>query len=337
MKKTTKFLMAALPVALAAQASAQTTAVTDPVGYITAQAFGNRLSLIGAPLAEAVLFQGAITAIDDASISVDGTPFTADQFNGAGNPHLVEIISGTGAGAWTNITSTAAGSIGSEDDMTVFAAVGDDIIIRRHNTIGSVFGEANEAGLTPGDQAANADQIVFFDAASGQSSVIFFSNLAAPFDGWRDPAFNDATNVAIEPQQGIQILRSAAAQQDITVVGHVRTTPLQVSIFNDLNTVAINAPVGISLNDSGLFTGDAATGVQAGDQAANADEVIVFEDDGSQAVYFYSNLAAPFDGWRDSAFNDVGDVVLGEGDSVIVLRKGGGDFAWTVPAPTIGN
>jgi len=42
-------------------------------------------------------------------------------------------------------------------------------------------------------------------------------------------------------------------------------------------------------------------------------------------------------GETDSAFNDVGDVVLGEGDSVIVLRKGGGDFAWTVPAPTIGN
>ena len=84
MKHHLSLIIGAASLAVAAGSHAQT-ATTDPVGYITVNVRGSAsgLSFISPSLVNKVEFAGTISAINATSITVSGTPFTADQFNGA--------------------------------------------------------------------------------------------------------------------------------------------------------------------------------------------------------------------------------------------------------------
>ena len=333
---------------------AQTTATTDPAGFITAAVAGGgsvaspRLSLISPTLMQPVAWQGAITAFSSPakSLTVAGTPWTANQFNGAAGLHFVEIISNTGAanpipGFWANILTTGTNVITTDVDMSAYAVVGAAIRIRKHVTIGSFFGATNSAGFLASDDASTADEVLVYSGAASTSYFYFTGGGGFPA-GWYDAAFNlnpgQAENVAIAPFQGVVIKRKAAAALNIVSIGSVKTGNTLTPVQNALNVLGTVSAKGLTLGNSGLYTGNPATGVKASDDPSTADEVTIYTPTG-QTNYFYFTGGGGFAaGWYDSAFNATApldsSVAIPAGTSVVVNRKGGGSFNWPLPSPT---
>jgi uncharacterized protein (TIGR02597 family) len=336
MKNHLSLIVGAVALAAAAGSYAQT-ATTDPVGYITINVRGSAsgLSFIAPSLVNKVEFAGTISAITTTSITVSGNPFTADQFNGANGAFYVEITSGANAGAWTNITSTTTNSIGTADDMDVFANAGDTIKIRKHITVADFFGATNTAGFQSGDQIGVADEIRILNSETKAINKLFYYN-----DGvaqqWVTENFDDAFNIVIEPQQGLFVVRKNAAALSFVRVGHVKTGPTKLSVDTGLNIVAVPRAVGtaFTLGNSNLRTGSTATGVQAADNIAGADVIRISQPTGVLKNYFFYDDGVAQQ-WVDEDFNDATGVNLNEGTSFVLVRKPASSFPWTVPAETI--
>ncbi|MEO6787473.1 MAG: hypothetical protein ABI318_15180, partial [Chthoniobacteraceae bacterium] len=137
--KTTALLLrplaaAALVLFAAPHASFAQTATTDPVGFITLNVSGNgsvanpSLSLVSPTLTNPISWQGSITAVSGTTITVSGTPWTTDQFDGAAGSYYVEIVSTANpaiSGTLVDIIATTTSTITT--GQTTGAAIGDTI------------------------------------------------------------------------------------------------------------------------------------------------------------------------------------------------------------------
>lgn len=337
MKHKVSLLTGTLLVAVATGAFAQT-AVTDPVGYITINVAGtaaaSTYSAIAPTLVNKVDFSGVVTAIsgDGKTLTVSG--LTAGAFN---TGYWVEVTNGAGEGAWTNVVSNTATTIVTADSMTPFITAGTSTIkVRQHVTIANFFGATNTAGLQGGADAGLADEIVFLgDRGVAAQNVTVFYDPSVP--GWFDGDFNAADTLPIEPGVGVLVKRKAHTNTSFIQVGHVKTGKSMTSVLQGPaannpgeNVVAVRSAVGVTLQGSGLFTGNTATGVRSGDDQGLADEVIQFVN-GVPKSYFHDGAA-----WNDGDFNPANTYVLAEGTGIYILRKQAvGDFVWTSPAVTI--
>ena len=154
---------------------------------------------------------------------------------------------------------------------------------------------------------------------------------------WRpvgDALFGDANNVIVHPDAGIIIKRKDPSDLPVKILGTVKEGATSLSVVEGFNVISNVSPVNVTLADSGLFTGDATTGVKSAQSPASADEVVLFDPDTQSSVgYFYSTFGEAK--WRpagDALFGDANDVELPAGTAVIINRKSGnGDFAWQVP------
>lgn len=332
----------------------QSEATTDPVGIIelTVPAGGSvnspKIALISPTLTQPILWQGAITAISGTTITVANAPWTDNQFNGAAGNHYVEIVSTAvpaRSGTLCDITTTTASSITTNIDLTtptVHAAVGDTIRIRKDVTIANIFGAANSAGLLASDDPTIGDEVYVYD---GSSSAAYFYFTGAPPEypaGWYDSAFQlapgAAEKVVIGPHQGVVIKRKAATALNFTFSGSVKTGNTLFPIVNGVNVLGTVSARGFTLNDSGLYTGNPATGVRATDDPTTADEVIIYTAN-SQTSYFYYNGGQGYNsGWYDSAFSTTSPigaaVTIAPGSAFVLKRKGGANFNWALPSPT---
>lgn len=354
--KTTIYSLAAASL-LGAAANAQSTA-TDPVGFHTldvigADANGPRFSLLSAGLINPIEVATTSESIDTTTLTSTGSfagvaygtnPGTATE--PAYIAYYVEITDGAEAGLWANITASDDDTLTLDKNLS--AASGAKFAVRKHVTIGDLFGYANEAGLDPGDQAAVADEVSLF--ANGASQVFFYDDTPG-FEGWIDAAFNERQNTPIEPQQAVYVQRKVAGNISFTRAGHVKIGPTKLDVNPGFNTLANPRAVGFDDNSTPVFTlgtsglfdaADLVNSVDPGDAPAVADEIIVNEyDAGADAinffVYFYDDTPG-FEGYIDAAFAVKDDVVLDNGKGFLLNRKAnltGTAFTWTVPAETI--
>ena len=341
---------------------AQTTATTDPVGFITLSVKGGgsvaspTLSLISPTVTQPISWQGAITGVSSSggntTITVSSTPsapWTVNQFNAPNGSFYAEIVTVTPnnhvTGALAVITATTTSTITVTGNLTspsVFAQVGDTLRIRKDMTIADVFGVANTAGLLASDEGATADEVLIYDGAAFSS--YFYYNGGAPGypNGWYDTSFllspGVAQNVVIGPHQGVIIKRKAIGALSFTSNGAVKTGNTLFPVVNGLNVLGTASSKGLTLGTSQLYTGSAVTGVKPSDEGATADEVVIYTATG-QTNYFYYNGGAPGypDGWYDSAFllspGAAANIVIAPGTSFVINRKGGPSFNWSLPSP----
>ncbi|MFT5106366.1 MAG: hypothetical protein ACI9UA_001989 [Pseudoalteromonas tetraodonis] len=357
--KTTIYALAAASL-MGAAANAQSTA-TPPVGFHTLQvlgadANGSRYSLVCAGLINPIDVASAAESITDSALTATGA-FAGQSYGenpgGATEPayiaYYVEITDGAEAGAWANITASDDDTLTLDRDLSAAGGTAK-FAIRKHVTIGDLFGYANEAGLDPGDQAASADEVSLF--SNGLSQVFFYDDTAG-FEGWIDAAFNERQNTPIEPQQAVYVQRKVAGNVSFTRAGHVKTGPTKLDINAGYNALANPRAVGSDDNDAPVFTlgtsglfnaADTVNSVDPGDSPAVADEIIVNEYDAntdivSFFVYFYDDTV-DFEGWINAAFEVKDDVVLDNGKGFLLNRKAnltGTPFVWTVPAEVIAD
>jgi hypothetical protein len=334
MKLTYSLIAAALACGLA---SAQTTAYTTPVGYITHSITGAvggnaAYTLLSPTLVQPVTWAGTCSA------APSGSDITASSAlpGGIDVQYYVEITEGASAGWWSTVASVAGNTITVTDTFPSGIASGAKFVVKKHNTISSFLG-ANLPGLDPGLGLDDADEIQILDASAQAISSYFYALAAdgAPVDGWYDSGGNAADNVVIVPGTSVMAVRKVEGNKTFASTGEVKTTPTQVDVFVGYNWLAPMRATGVTLVNSGLNTGNTATGVQQGIDLS-VDEVQFIPESQSIAAYFAADFAqAGVEGWYDSGGASADTVLMDAPYGIQLVRKFNGAAVWTVPAITI--
>lgn len=318
---------------------AQSTATTTPVGFISETVAGGtlaspQLTLISPTLTQPIVFQGTISAISGTTITVSGANWTGGQFNGTNGEYFVEVFSATKAGALSDITATGTNTVTTADNLTAFVTVGDSIAIRAHVTLDKFLGANNTFGLLASNDGSTADEVWVYDGAT-HAIYWFYDGSLGGAAGWYDLNFNPAGSTIIGPHQGVVIKRKAAGAVTIVSTGTVKTGNTLFPVYNGLNVLGTVSAQGLTLDNSGLYSGNSA--LKASNDGSTADEVSIYSINNNvvshKNYWYYDGSLGGAAGWYDLNFNPAGSVVITPGSSIVVNRKGGGAFNWTLPSP----
>jgi uncharacterized protein (TIGR02597 family) len=322
-------------------AQAQTTATTDPVGFITMAIAGG--GAVGAPvytytalgLLKAVAFQSTTTSVGNDTTLVDPNSTWTDGLyntNGATPPsHFVEITSGPGAGTQYDITGTTASThtlnLGGPLLSTITS--GASYKIRPHWTIAGVFGTTNQNGLSGGN-INSADQILLYRGAG--YVTFYYQTSGAGGTGWRKKgdSFADASNNVIYPDDGILIARQQSAPVSLVVSGAVKTGQTSIPVVSGYSLLGNVYAAGMTLTNSNLYTGNASTGLASGN--INTADQVMFWNGAGFDTYYYQTSGAGGTGWRKKgdSFTDASGTAIPVGAALFVSRTGA-PFNWVAP------
>ena len=352
MKSSTQFLRC-LTVALVGSCAAfcptlvaQTTATTDPVGFITLTVAGtggtvaSQLSFLGTGLTRSVEYQGSAEAVGTASLTDNDATWTDNQFNGANGAYFVELTSGAGAGTTYDIATTVqlTKTITTVQNLAAGVTAGVTFKIRKHWTIASVFGAANEAGLQAGT-ATDADVIRVYNGTGYDG--YYYATAQPPFitAGWRKVSGGntDYAGQRLYPDDGLLLTRKQVSNVPVVLMGAVKTGVTSFPVLSGLNIVANPYAAPMTLGTSVLYTGNSVTGISSGPAGgATTDEVRIYNPStGNYDAYYYATAQPPFitAGWRKigGGNTDQVGVTIPVGSSILVTRKAAGNFDWVSP------
>jgi hypothetical protein len=321
-------------------ASAQETATTDPVGFVTVgitagTGSAKRSTLFSVPLMEtesiAGQVAGTITGVTANTISNSNAGWTPGALSQPATPYLIQITSGAAEGRLFLIASSAstggaivgtantatAVTVSSADtaqvDLTSLGIVPgtDTYKIYACDTLSSFFGTPATTGILGGTSAANADTVVV--VVNGTTSTYFYNTTASRwarvFTG--SP---DASNVPLVPYYGVQYSRLGNTALSFVVTGGVPTEPRKVAVKNSGTTLVSQFwPTESTLQSSGL-----SSVVTSGASAAAADTVVLTSN-GAALTYFYdgTNWRRVFTGSPIS-----NTIPIPVGATVQIVRKG---------------
>lgn len=326
-------------------ANAQTTATTDPVGFTTLTVRGkanagasNRNNFISLNMQRAPAFQGVISSVSvDGSgrsvLTISGASFTANQFNGTGNAHYVRLTSGSNAGQVSEVVATTASTITVIDNINDAITAGSTAFsVTPYWTLNTAF---PSGGGLQGSSSASAADTVTIIPPSGASLTYFYNSTA---NQWRRGT-TDSSNIIIPPGSGMQVIRKQVGDVSIVLAGHVTIGSVEGIVgaagAGSRNSFLANPfPLASkTLAQSGLYTGNSATGVVGGTSAAAADTVTIFDPStGVANSYFYNTTANQ---WRRGT-TDSSNVTIPDGAAIQITRKANrGEFSWFIPQPTM--
>lgn len=326
-------------------ANAQSVATT-PVGAISfssaaAPVGGQSYAYNAISLVKPILFVGTLDSqVNGATTTVgdtDGAWATAALNSGSRYPtHYVEILSGPAAGLTFDIISSDAAtkSLVLDSNLTSFNVVGSTYHVRKHWTLGDLFGVATPVGIKRGN-ATTADLVSVWTGAGYTS---FYHRQSATQNGWRstNSVSEDESLAVVYPEQGVFFKRMDPTPLNVTYVGEVRPEMFGVSIAQGFNLISALSAKDITLADSGLFTGVNSSGVKPGN-ATTADTISIWN--GSAFVsYYVRSTGAGLQGWRstDNVTADASLTVIPAGSSVVVRRKTDvPSFVWSRPAQSL--
>lgn len=313
---------------------AQTTATTDPVGFVTVTvAAGDgstkKNTLFSLPLLETDVSlsgqtAGIITGVTANTISNSNAGWTAGELSQASSPYLIMITSGAAKGRMFLISSATPNTASTvtvsptdalQVDLTTLGIVDgtDTYKIFACDTLSSFFLTPALSGVMGGTNAKDGDSVVI--VSNGAASTYYFSNT---LNRWTRSAFGnpDASNTPLLPYYGIQYQRLANSGLSFVITGAVPTVDRKVSIKNSGTTLLSQYwPVESTLSALGLQT---ISGWKTGANAKVADSVILTSN-GTASTYFYDGT-----NWRRAAFgNPISDnTVIAVGTSVQISRLG---------------
>jgi len=314
MKKVPLFVFFSL--AITGLGFAQTTAATDPVGFVSISVPAASDYSLGFPLHRPSEFQGVIQSISGNTITVAGTPgWSTSQFVYAqgtqAKTYYVQIDSGTKEGQYAKITANDATSItltlNSGDDLSNILTnaangTGDMISIIPYWTPSTLF-----SGMTPGTQ------LLLFP--SGTAGINLAASFAYVFSGssW----FQGATNVddaVLDLGLGLVLRNNSASVASVAVTGAVPMTANRY-LFRTLaantkqdNRFFFNSPVPEIIGNTGL-------GITPGDQLLVFDNTATGKNKAPVFSIVWSGSA-----WFQGATDVTATFALQPGTSYI-LRK----------------
>ena len=341
MKKTNLFAILALA-ATPAFLHAQTTNYSDVVGYTTLNVraktgAANALSFISLnvhrPVAlKSVVGTKSLNGSGQSVVALSST-LTANQFAGTGNKHYVRVTSGSNTGLISEITANDASSITLADNLDAVLENGvTQFEVRPFWTLATAF--PSGAGLKSGTSASAADTLTIINPLNGVADSYFYNSSASQ---WRK-GITDSSAVIIHPGSGILVTRKDSTAVSIVISGEVIGTTIQADVAGGTASasrwtyIANPFPAASkTLAQSGLYTGNPATGVVGGTSASAADNVTIYNPTtGVADAYFYNTSANQ---WR-KGITDSSNVTIPDGAAVVITRKANRvAFEWYIPSP----
>ncbi len=269
--------MAALCALAASPAYSQTTATSDPVGFITLTVKAGSDYRMSIPMVNAPVFTGRISQITGGNtIVVDAAnPFSASQFVYSSPTqrkyYYAMIASGTKEGMQLPITLNSQNSVtvslGSNSLSGVATgAAGDQVKIFAYHSLKSLITDQTTPAL-PDNQV----DVLTFDGniagvnVSASSVFTYFAGF-----GWYDGG-TASDDVYLEPGEGVIIRNRSASDLSISVLGNV---PVNKHYYL-LKTLAANTPQDIPIGYIGA--GEEALG-SAGLSLADGDSLLVYDN-----------------------------------------------------------
>jgi len=320
------------PPALAVIESATESFVATAMTIQSSGTSAPRISYFALPMISPVLYAGTVTAASFAPASMNdaNAVWIQNQFSGSNGLFYLEFVSG----AMADITSTDA----SNKTMTLASyppspiAPGSAYRIRKHFTLSDLFGASNSAGLLPGQNAAQADNILLHIPQTQETHTIFYSSVPG-FNGWYFDNYQPAGATAIYPEQGVMVRRKGPQNLTVYVNGATKQGTTMAPIFSGFNLVGtMKSKKALKLSESSLYTGNPSTGLAAASNPSSGDNLIMINPDLTTTTFFYSNFPG-FEGWYDSSFSFSGNAVIQPGTSFFIHRKSTlGLFFWNIPS-----
>lgn len=290
----------------------------------------NQTTLMAVPLVE-IVASGTVSAVAGTTYTLSSTP--ASLSNVLTTPHAIKITSRANQ-AGANAYGVAA-QITAQSGQNVTAAlstapnVGDEFVVYQLETIGSIFGATNTAGLLGGGTAGAADIVYLEDG--GVLTGYFYKNTTLGGMGWRLATNSSSPNqdgVVIKPNRGVLVIRKAGGSPisirftGDAMIGNERSTV--VTGFN-----LITNPFGKSTTLGDSFLKDYVTG---GGNAGAAD-LVYLESAGVLTAYFFKNTTLGGTGWRIAGTSTPADSVVIAADKAILFKEQSGTVSFTLPEP----
>ena len=330
------------------------TVSTDPVGFITLTIKGTAtsegLSAISVPMLSSSLHSGVIYEVTGTTITDSNGSWATGDFATAdpnGNPsHYIEITNHTDP-TKVGVIYEITGSDGGNKTLTIASdaagLAGASYSVRKSRTLGDIFGDANESGLTAGSSSA-ADIIykVGIDGTGALAWQIYYYQEAPIFaggNGWRQlgkSASSSMQDVGVFPDEGLIIKRRSGSDVTVTLTGSVKTSNSRTAIQKGFNLVSLSYPVDSSLENLGLY--NAAGTLLTSGSSSTADRIYYVNDQGQFDIFYYQEapVFAGGNGWRKlgaSASTDQKDSVIPAGRSIVVLRRADTGIDWATNVP----
>jgi hypothetical protein len=274
------------------------TATTDPVGFTKFTIPKGRTAL-GVNLVNTSLITAAVTGNNSTSITLAGVT-NAGSLLSTDDAYYIEVVGGTdtiyiGDRVDVDVTATKAAAnntvalttTGEGNTLGTIASnslSGYRVALRKHVTIGQVFGTKGATPMQGGTTSTAADQIIFYKGNSMETYFLLRSPNGA-VEQWvmvnGGSASKDKT--IIYPGSGMFVNRVGNTTVEITFTGEVRTNSLARPLTAGYNLVANGFPVD-QTPASRLMT--YSNGFAGGTTSTAADRILTLQTNGSTDTYF---------------------------------------------------
>ncbi len=197
------------------------------------------VNLFGIPFYREVIFSGRPKSADRSVLSFEPGQWQQGELDLVNSSYYVEIVSGANAGILTDIDAVNEGlmRIETADDLSALLSSEDRVVIGRHHTLFSIFGDDNRLGLKPGVNRVEADELIVFDAVRQRPDVFFFSsNLGA----WVNSARRNlrCPDLILYPGQGLFLRRKDRARILYVASGPVMERSVSILVQPGINVMA---------------------------------------------------------------------------------------------------
>ena len=265
---------------------AQTTAKTGPVGYETVSLVGGAFNYIGLRLHQPTLVAGLLDAVSSGSVTDNDVNIGA--LVSSTKTYIVEVktTSPADSGAVAEVLGSAisGGVITTTNDLTaVGAAIGDKYIVRESDTLSSVFGAANSAGLAPGYAGVSGADVIYVPQSDGSLISYYYDAEQVSWARTSDLSTVDGATVPLVYLDAIVIF--ANANLDLVIDGEVKKSNVIQVAKTDFNYLSTIFPAGATL--SSAFDGSLSTIHPGYAGVSGADIIYVPQPDSSLISYYY--------------------------------------------------
>jgi uncharacterized protein (TIGR02597 family) len=299
---------------LTATVSAQTTATTTPVGFITVSVPAGTANspsnkAVAIPLYNAPAFIGAVSSIDNStSFTMSGATWTAGQFTTTA--HVVRIRSGTQTGRLYTITGNTANQLTVDTrggSLAGVLSVNDSCEVIPANTLGTVFGTTTPIVQT-GASALDADNVFIWNGTT-------FDTYFHDGTNWRKAgSLLSQNNTVIYPDEGVFVARRATSPLTLTFMGTVPSGTEKTELETGSTFIGNRFPIDVQLGAIGF---QSTTGWVAGADASTADKVFVWNGT-TWDTYYYNGT-----NWRKAGnLNNQDTTLITAGTSLFITRSG---------------
>ncbi len=343
---------------------AQTTATTDPVGFVTQTLAGNADSYIYIPFKRNPDYAGAtVGAVSGAGNNVitvaAGTGWTNSQF--AINATTLQpryyllVRSGGKSGMFYTITDNTATTITldlSGDSIAAPVVTGTTFQICAYDTLASVFPSGSGVnGSANFSQAGRQTELFIPDAStagvnlSSSATYYYYTGVSSGGAGWRrvgSPISTIVNDQVLYPDSYFTVRHNVATATTFTTMGTVQTGQMQIPLTTiaagqdqDI-PIAVPVPATLSLAQSNLFESGAFTPSSSFSAASRQDILFVWDNAASSALnkapdatyYYYNGTASGGAGWRlvGATISTIvnANTVIGPGKSFSIRKKNAG-------------